>query len=251
MRPQRYQLRDYDAFLDAQKDTPEWLRQRAETLIKRQGPVPQRDLDAYFAAVKPNTPKAWVARHRTRMATLGTGSDTEQSSPEFKSVEEFQWAIGYSAEQNVLQPEGLDQGDWEKQYLSHMAADVGAVQIRWNGPKGEWFDKMQMYTELKTNVPFGTLRDHMRKTAAAYKFDGLPELDKDKAPDAWKQRLRQTLANRHTPALQPGVKSSGEFQWAVGLLARAGFARAMGREPEPKDIAPQQKGPDIGPDLGW
>lgn len=257
VRETRYEIRDFELFREAEKDLPEWTGPHTAYLVKRKGSVQSNDIDRYMSKAGKDVPKAWVERHRERLLTLGTA----KPSPEFKSVAEFRWALSYTAEQNVLQPEGykydridptskvIQQDDWFSRNLRHNLVKTGEINQTFSREEGEWMGKVYRYIERTEYVPLTEVRWRMEQTALDYDAKGLPELEKENVPIEWKERLTQIVTNRHNPTAQPGVKSAEEFVWASRLLASVSTSRSLGRAPEPSDIAPKISGPSSSPDL--
>lgn len=257
VRDSRYTIRDMELFRNAEKDSPEWTGPYTKDLVQRQGPVPAGDIDRYMSKVGKDVPKAWVERHRERLLTLGTS----KPSPEFTSVAEFKWAMSYTAEQNVLQPEGLkfdlldpeakgiQQNDWFSRNLRHNVAKTGEIRQGFVSGELAWMAKVSRYLERKEFVPRSHIKLNMAEIGEEFEKRGIPELEKENVPTEWKDRLTQIIANKRTPEAQPAVKSPEEFIWASRFMASVGANRSLGRAPEPKDIAPKMSGPDIGFDL--
>jgi hypothetical protein len=166
--------------------------------------------------------------------------------------------MSYTAEQNVLQPEGLkfdlldrdakgiQQHDWFSRNLRHNVTRTGEIRQGFVSGELAWMAKVSRYLERTEFVPLSHIKTNMAEIGEEFEKRGIPELEKENVPAEWKDRLTQMIANRRTPEAQPAVKSPEEFIWASRFVASVSTSRSLGRAPEPKDIAPKMSGPDIG-----
>ncbi len=249
-----YPLKDAKLFIAVRDHVEEKIGGHTHNLLVRKSHVPFAQIDTYMENVSEDVPKAWVQRHRDRLQYLGTQDPT----PDFKSVEEFTWAIKYTATQNVLMPEGFDpekaiegtEGDWMNRHIRRSIADVGKSDVANRSILEKDMEKRSAHYMVDTAyIPHGDMMSVIRRVAADYETKGLSELEAENVPAEWKDRLARTLENRHNPQGQKGVQTTDEYLWTLRFLSTTGLTRSLGRAPEPKDVAPKPPSPDMGLDL--
>ncbi|MFG5379647.1 hypothetical protein, partial [Yoonia sp. R2-816] len=249
-----YPLKDVDLFIAVRDHVEETMGGHTHNLLVRKSHVPYAQINTFMENVSEDVPKAWVQRHRDRLQYLGTQDPT----PDFKSVEEFTWAIKYTATQNVLMPEGFDPekaiggtgGDWMNRHIRRSIADVGKSDVANRSIlEKDMEDRSAHYMVDDAYIPYGDMMSTIRRVAADYETKGLSELEAENVPAEWKDRLVRTLENRHNPQEQKGVQTTDEYLWTLRFLSTTGLTRSLGRAPEPKDVAPKPPSLDMGLDL--
>lgn len=235
-RPEPWHIVSEEGYEKAKLDVPDWVGPRAETLISRYGPVKPKDVEAYFAPAQGKVPNDWIERHKIRLQNVG---HTTKAVP-FKTVEEFQWAIEFSAERNTIL--GDEFPEMDKTFSGSDSDWVNDLRVRlFNqtpSSRGitltevDWISKQLQLASSHAQVDDYSYRDNAMNIMEDYGKVGLPELEKEVVPQAWKARLLHNVQHFNNVDNQARVESIPELQWNLKFLLRTGEMRKTNVEPK-------------------